>query len=101
MIGHLLQTVSAGSVSPSPEEALERARKEYGTVSTFAEVKGPNRISILLQGNSDVPSKCELNAPDTAPSPLVRSWNQLGFLGSLQKISVQLNDIGYTEENIL
>ena len=80
MIWRLLQTVTAGSVAPSPEEALDRARSEYGTVSTFAEVKGPNRISILLQGNSDVPSKCELNAPDTAPSPLVRSWNLLGLI---------------------
>ena len=89
MIGLTLQTVSAGSVSPSPEEALERARREYGTVSTFAEVKGPNRISILLQGNSDVPSKCELNAPGTSPSPLVRRHNLHGFLWSLRKISVQ------------
>ena len=65
--------VSASSVSPSPEEAMEWARSKYGTVSTFAEVEGPNRISILLQGNSNVPSKCELNQPNMTPSPLVRS----------------------------
>ena len=51
---------------------MEWARSKYGTVSTFAEVEGPNRISILLQGNSDIPSKCELNAPNTATSPLGR-----------------------------
>ena len=75
MNGRNAQTVSASSMSPSPEEAVEWARSKYGTVSTFAEVEGPNRISILLQGNSDVPSKCELNAPNTAPSPLVRGSN--------------------------
>ena len=49
---------------------MEWARSKYGTVSTFTEVEGPNRISILLQGNSDAPSECVLNAPNTAPSPL-------------------------------
>ena len=51
---------------------MEWARREYGAVSTFAAVDGPNRISILLQGDSDLPEECELNAPRTAPSTLGR-----------------------------
>ena len=66
------QTESASAAAASPEAVMEWARREYGAVSTFAEVDGPNRVSILLQADSDLPEECELNDPLAAPSALGR-----------------------------